>query len=131
MPRPHSAALLLCSIALGLATRRFGDALPDGVSRYGGDVLWTVALFWVLALIWPRARPLTLGLAAFAISVMVEVSQLFHARWIDAIRESTIGALVLGQGFLWSDLVCYAAGAIVATAAALLVSRRYDSTPAR
>ena len=123
MSRAASAVLLVLSIGLGLATRRFGDALPDVIARYGGDVLWTMALFWVLALLWPRAHPHTLGLGSFAISVLVEVSQLYRAPWIDAIRESTLGALMLGQGFLWSDLACYAAGTIVATALALVLTR--------
>ena len=30
--------------------------------------------------------------------------------WIDSIRHTTLGGLVLGFGFLWSDLACYAAG---------------------
>ena len=34
----------------------------------------------------------------------VEESQLYHASWIDSIRGTTLGALVLGHGFLWSDL---------------------------
>jgi hypothetical protein len=43
-------------------------------------------------------------------SVAVEISQLYHAPWIDSIRQSTIGGLILGFGFLWSDLACYALG---------------------
>ncbi len=30
--------------------------------------------------------------------------------WIDSVRQTTIGGLILGFGFLWSDLACYAAG---------------------
>ena len=43
-------------------------------------------------------------------SVLVEVSQLFHAPWIDSIRRTTLGGLVLGFDFVWSDLACYAVG---------------------
>ena len=43
-------------------------------------------------------------------SVAVEVSQLYHAPWIDSIRHTTLGGLILGFDFLWSDLVCYAVG---------------------
>jgi len=45
-----------------------------------------------------------------SLSVAVELSQLYHAPWIDPIRRTTLGGLVLGFGFLWSDLACYAAG---------------------
>ena len=45
-----------------------------------------------------------------AFSVAIELSQLYHAPWIDSIRQTTLGGLILGFGFLWSDLACYAAG---------------------
>ncbi len=38
------------------------------------------------------------------------MSQLYHAEWIDSIRATTLGGLVLGYGFLWSDLVAYTIG---------------------
>jgi len=47
---------------------------------------------------------------ALAFSVAVELSQLYHAPWIDSIRHTTIGGLILGFDFVWSDLVCYAVG---------------------
>jgi hypothetical protein len=31
-----------------------------------------------------------------------------------AVRETRLGALALGQGFLWSDIACYAVGIAVA-----------------
>jgi len=50
------------------------------------------------------------------------VSQLYHAPWLDAVRATRPGALALGQGFLWSDLACYAAG--VGAAALIDLSMR-------
>ena len=44
------------------------------------------------------------------LSIAVELSQLYHAPWIDSIRQTTLGGLILGFGFLWSDLACYAVG---------------------
>ena len=44
------------------------------------------------------------------LSVGVELSQLYHAPWIDSIRETTLGGLILGFGFLWSDTACYTVG---------------------
>ena len=37
-------------------------------------------------------------------------SVLYHTPWIDSIRQTTLGGLILGFGFLWSDLACYAVG---------------------
>jgi len=45
--------------------------------------------------------------------LLVKISQLYHAPWIDAIRQATLGGLVLGFGFLWTDLVCYLVGVMI------------------
>ncbi len=114
--RSRSAVVrwLLITIALGLASRRFPEMLPRSVALYAGDVLWAAMVYWWLALIWPRARVATLAAAALAIAVTVELSQLWRTPWLDAVRAHPIGALVLGQGFLWSDIACYIAGVALA-----------------
>ena len=116
-----TGALLLATIAAGLASRSYPTWLPAMVARYAGDTLWATAAFWMLATIRPSGRRLPLGAAALGIAVAVEVSQLYHAPWIDAVRATRIGALALGQGFLWSDLWCYAAGVALAAAADLAI----------
>jgi hypothetical protein len=114
--RSRLAFLLLATgtVAMGLATRRFRRALPAVVGLYGGDVLWAAMVYLLAAAIWPWAsmRRLALGAAAFAL--VIEVGQLYHAPWIDAVRGTRLGGLVLGFGFLWSDLACYAVGIALA-----------------
>lgn len=51
-----------------------------------------------------------MALAALIFSYGIEISQLYHASWIDALRAYRLGGLVLGFGFLWSDMVCYTVG---------------------
>ncbi|MFY8109522.1 MAG: DUF2809 domain-containing protein, partial [Bacteroidia bacterium] len=40
--------------------------------------------------------------------------QLYHSPLIDSIRNTTIGGLVLGFGFLWTDIISYSIGLIIA-----------------
>ena len=101
---------LLLVVAAGLASRRFGASLPSFVATYAGDTLYATMIFVLLAIAAPRASSARLAVTALAFCVGVEISQLYHAPWIDAIRRTTPGALVLGYGFLWSDLACYVAG---------------------
>jgi hypothetical protein len=102
--------LLGAIVAAGLATRRYGSVLPEVVAVYGGDTVWALMVFVGLGLVFPN-RPLRwMAIVAFAISFGVELSQLYHTAWLDELRRSRLGALILGQGFLWSDLVCYAIG---------------------
>ncbi|HEX6036765.1 DUF2809 domain-containing protein [Longimicrobium sp.] len=110
-------ALTALTVAIGLATRRFGDALPASVAKYAGDVLWASMVYLLMVAAWNRASIRRIAVAAAAFSLAVELGQLYHAPWIDGIRQTRLGGLVLGFGFLWSDLLCYAVG--VALAAAL------------
>lgn len=96
------------------------------MTTFGGDALWAMLIFWLAALVRPSASGRTLAIAALGISIAVECSQLVHTPWLDAVRATRLGALVLGQGFLWSDLVAYAVGVLAATLIdALWWSRRH------
>jgi hypothetical protein len=106
--------ILVVTIACGLASRRYGTMLPPFIARYAGDVLWATMVAWLMALLWPRVATSRLAVGALAIAVTVELTQLYRAPWLDAIRATPVGALALGQGFLWSDLACYAVGVSLA-----------------
>ena len=52
-------------------------------------------------------------LIKIAICFIIEVSQLIKVDWLNEIRNTTLGKLTLGSGFLWSDLVSYTLGGLV------------------
>ncbi len=103
-------ASIALSAILGIGSRRYAHALPGFIAAYAGDMLWALAAFLGVGLVLPRASTRTVALLAMGLSVAVELSQLYHASWIDSIRHTPLGGLILGFGFLWSDLACYAAG---------------------
>src|SRR3954452_5303236 len=102
--------LIALVVALGLGSRRHAEYLPGFVAAYAGDTLWALAAFLLIGLVMPRASTWRVALLALSFSAMIEVSQLYHAPWINSIRGTTVGGLVLGFGFVWSDLACYAVG---------------------
>lgn len=109
----------ILTMLVGLASRRFRQQLPSFVGEYSGDVLWALMLFLVVSFALAH-RPLAQRcIISMVMALAVEVSQLYHAPWIDGIRSTTLGGLVLGFGFLWSDLVCY----LVGIAAGVLTDR--------
>lgn len=61
-------------------------------------------------------KPLEYKIALFAVLVCftIELSQLYQAPWIIAIRKTIIGHYILGQGFLYSDLIAYSFGVFIA-----------------
>lgn len=103
-------ALMLLTVLLGIGSRRFGALLPPFVTAYAGDTLWATFVFLGFGLVLPRTGTRRVAVLALVCSLLIELSQLYHARWIDTLRHTTLGGLVLGYGFLWSDLVCYAVG---------------------
>lgn len=96
-------------VALGLASRAYA-IFPASWGKYPGDALWAAMMLLLLAAAWPRARMKTPAIGALAIAFAVEFSQLYHAPWIDAIRATIPGRLVLGNTFNWPDLPAYAVG---------------------
>ena len=104
---------LLSAIAVllaGLASRRYRQHLPSFVGEYSGDTLWALMLFLIVSFVLAGRPILQRCGISLALAFAVEVSQLYHAPWIDSIRSTTMGGLVLGFGFLWTDLVCYLVG---------------------
>ncbi|MBK1829488.1 DUF2809 domain-containing protein [Verrucomicrobiaceae bacterium R5-34] len=108
---------LVVTIALGLFSRSRFVSDTSVFGQYAGDTLWSMAVFWGLAMLAPQSTTKRLCLTTLVISLAIELSQLYHAAWIDAIRANPIAALILGHTFVWSDLVCYTLGAFLAAIA--------------
>lgn len=104
------AAVMLLTLLLGLASRKFRAYLPTFVGAYAGDTLWAFLVYYLIRWVWIQASARMVLLLAFLFSFGIEVSQFYHAPWIDALRRTTLGGLVLGFAFLWSDLLCYSVG---------------------
>ena len=100
---------MMGAIGAGLASRQFfADILF--VKTYVGDTLWALMVFLSFGFIFTRWATKTLILAAFFFSFGIEISQLYHAPWLDNLRATRAGGLILGFTFVWSDLICYTVG---------------------
>ncbi|MCC6241457.1 MAG: DUF2809 domain-containing protein [Gemmatimonadaceae bacterium] len=126
---PVLLGLLVLTVAFGLATRRAPSAFPAVVATYGGDALWAVMVVWLVALGSRTASTPRIAIGALIVCVAVECSQLYHAPWIDALRATSLGALVLGYGFLWSDIAAYTAGVACAALIDATVLTRFRARP--
>jgi hypothetical protein len=105
--------LITVVIGCGLGTRLPTLPFSRSTTGYTGDAMWALAVFLGYGLLFPRRRTITIVVLAAATSLLVEVSQLYHAPWIDSLRGRTLGHLVLGSGFDPIDLICYGAGIVV------------------
>lgn len=111
-------------IVAGLSARKYGSMLPEVVRAYAPDSLWAAMVYCVVAIIRPRIPPVRVWAIAILISYGVEISQLYHAPWIDTIRHTRLGGLLLGFGFLWTDIGCYTVGCSLALLADVLSNRK-------
>lgn len=106
-------SLIVLTVLAGLSSRHFSSSLPHWITLYLGDALWALMVFLGFAFIFKRKSTLWVAVATLLFSFAIEISQLYHPPWIDGIRHTRIGGLILGFGFLWSDLVCYTAGVVL------------------
>ncbi|EEM47608.1 DUF2809 domain-containing protein [Bacillus cereus] len=104
------ALFTIVIIILGLSSRKFAFALPHLLNDYLGDALWALMIFTGFGFLFPKTETKKLAFISLMFCYGIEVSQLYHANWIDSIRATTLGGLVLGYVFLWSDLVAYTIG---------------------
>ncbi|HSR95969.1 MAG TPA: DUF2809 domain-containing protein [Kofleriaceae bacterium] len=108
------AAAAVATIGAGLASRAYSRHLPWWLAKNLGDALYAPMVFWSVGFLAPRVRTSRVAIAAVAFCFAIELSQAYHAPWIDGVRATTPGRLVLGQGFHAFDLVCYVLGVALA-----------------
>lgn len=103
-------AMVFVIILLGLFSR--SSFFPPGglVKSYLGDSLWAMMVLFLIAAIFPGAESNKIMLGAISFAFLIEFSQLYQEPWLNQIRANRFAALILGRGFLVSDLFCYSVG---------------------
>ncbi len=102
--------IIMGLIGMGLAARKWKVFFPDLINVYLGDAIWAAMIYFGIAFIFNRKSLSFIAILSLAFCYCIEVSQFYHAPWIDAIRNTRIGALILGFAFLWSDILAYTLG---------------------
>ena len=116
-------------VFVGLASRRYQAVLPKFVGEYAGDTLWALMLSLLVSALLAGRTVAYRATISLVLAFLVEISQLYHAPWIDSIRNTTLGGLVLGFAFLWTDLVCYTVGIIIGAVAEFGLRRAVNQEP--
>lgn len=112
--RTRFAVLALSTILFGLLLQRTRALLPPMAADVLGDALWAMMIAWLAGTIAPGVPRGRRALGALGFCWMVEASQLYHARLLDAWRATTLGHLALGTDFDPRDLAAYALGVLAA-----------------
>lgn len=119
--RIYYAFAILILVVLGLLSRRF-----DFIHVEVGDAVWAMMVFCLGRFLFPNIKLACVAIMALAFSFIVEFAQLIMLPWLVEIRSTTLGHLILGQGFEWIDLLAYTIGILIAYLSALIVEKTTD-----
>jgi hypothetical protein len=113
-------------VPLGFYTKIYSGSGSVWVRDYAGGVLYEV--FWCLVLLWlmPGARPRTIAAGVFGATSLLEVLQLWHPPFLEALRSFFLGQAVLGTSFDVWDFVFYGIGCAFGWLWLIRLKGRYD-----
>lgn len=100
---------LFITLILGILSRK-----TTVVPLFIGDVLYAVLIYFGFRFLIIKSEKSTSLLFSLLFCFGIEFLQLVQIDWLIAIRKTTLGHYILGQGFLWLDLLCYVIGSLLA-----------------
>ena len=100
--------LVVFTIIIGLLSRHF-TVIP----LFIGDILWATMVYFIIRFLFINKNIKFIILISLLFCYAIEFSQLYKAPWIDNLRHTLFGRLVLGETFLWGDLLSYTIGIAV------------------
>lgn len=104
-------------IILGLTLR---STVP-----FMGDFLWAALIFFLFSFVFMHASRLYKFIIPLLFCYFIECTQLYHADWIQSLRENSVFQLVLGHGvFGITDLVAYTLAITVSLAVTAIIEHR-------
>ncbi|HEY3840685.1 MAG TPA: DUF2809 domain-containing protein [Bryobacteraceae bacterium] len=104
------SAAALIPIGLWL---RFAAPVPEWLRDGSGGALYVV--FWIFAILVlkPETPALPLTVSVLLATCAIEFSQQWHPAWLERLRATLPGRLVLGTTFDWGDFPPYFVGAMI------------------
>lgn len=101
---------ILIIVPFGLFTKFYRGWGQDWLNNSFGGIPYEI--FWILLviLIWPQASALWTSVGVCVVTCILEFLQLWHPPFLQAIRATLVGRLVLGTTFFWSDFPYYFIG---------------------
>ncbi len=101
--------LFLLVLILGILSRKI-----NGIPLFIGDILYAVLIYFGFRFLIMDSKKSTSLLFSLLFCFGIEFLQLVQIDWLITIRKTTLGHYILGQGFLWLDLLCYVIGTLLA-----------------
>ena len=96
--------ILIAEVQIALYVR---DAF---IRPYGGDILVTLLICCILRVVWPQRYRLPIAGGVLVFAILVEVGQYFGLVYLLGLGHVEFFRIIIGTGFSWWDMLCYAVG---------------------
>ena len=105
--------ILIClvfTVILGWATKFYEGRFSEWLNNSFSSIFYEA--FWILLVIfiWPQLYPGWVAFWVFIVTSFLEFLQLWKPPFLQAIRATLIGRLLLGNTFVWWDFLYYILG---------------------
>ena len=100
---------IILILILGILSRKI-----SGIPLFIGDMLYAVLIYFGFRFLFIDSTKSTSLLFSLLFCFGIEFLQLVQIDWLIAIRKTILGHYILGEGFLWLDLLCYVIGTLLA-----------------
>ena len=113
--RLNYSLLIAIVIIAGCASRSpLSESWPVFITKYAGDTLWSLMIFLGIGIVFPTVKTSIIAFVVLTFAFGIEFLQLYNGEFINSLRQTFFGMVVLGSGFLWSDFICYTVGVLIA-----------------
>ncbi|MCP5023168.1 MAG: DUF2809 domain-containing protein [bacterium] len=112
-PRQSYGISLFATLAIGVATQFVEGASLEWIARHLGGTFYVLLWIFLTLTAFPKWRAPVVCAAALFATILVECAQLSHPAWLEAIRSTRPGRLLLGSDYDWMDFPYYGLGYLV------------------
>ena len=117
---PYLIVLLLI-IFLGIMSRKT-NLFPLST----GDFLYAIMMYLLIRIIFINKKAYQIAFLSLITCYSIEFLQLYQSGWMLELRKTLFGRYVLGQGFLWTDILAYTFGVLIALLLESLIHQYFN-----
>lgn len=94
------------------------------IRPYGGDILVTLLICCAVRVILPEGYRTVLAGGVLLFAILVEIGQYFGLVYLLGLGHIAFFRILIGTGFSWWDMLCYAVGCLLFWGIDRLICRR-------
>jgi hypothetical protein len=83
-------------------------------------------IYMLTRIVFINNKAIQIAIISLLICYGIEFLQLYQGGWMIELRKTLFGRYILGQGFLWSDILAYTFGIAIASTIENIVLRKIN-----